>query len=187
MIQNLFKTEIFNDLIRQHIPQEYKDEVKLIKLKYNSVIISNRGGYQSPVLQPKGALIDLFEENMPYPLGLLKEAYGIKHNLRLQGFWVNINKSSDYNIAHVHPGCVFSGVFYLKAPKDSGSILFHSPYSDMIEYSDQVRKLSTVFHTTLKIPVQRGLLLLFPSWMKHSVELSNTDSERISLAFNYGW
>ena len=61
MIQNLFKTEIFNGQIEGHIPQEYKEEIKIIQSKYNSVTISNRGGYQSPVLQPKGALIDLFK------------------------------------------------------------------------------------------------------------------------------
>lgn len=187
MILDIFKTQIFSGVIGGHIPQEYKEEVERIQLNYNSVIVSNRGGYQSPVLQPKGALIDLFNQNMPYPLGLLKESYGIKQELRLQGFWANINKSDNYNVPHVHPGCVFSGVFYLKAPKDSGDIIFYSPYEDVLEYSDQTRRLSKVFHTNWKIPIKRGLLLLFPSWLKHSVQQSNTDSERISLAFNYGW
>ena len=38
-----------------------------------------------------------------------------------------------------------------------------------------------------KIPVKplEKLLIVFPSWLPHSVELNDTDEERISLSFNY--
>jgi hypothetical protein len=34
-------------------------------------------------------------------------------------------------------------------------------------------------------PVKESMFYLFPSWVKHSVERNNTDSERISIAFNF--
>ena len=187
MIQNIFKTEIFNNRVVQEVPEEYTQECRKIALQYNSRIVSNRGGYQSPVLRPQGALIHFFEQNLPYALNMMKEAYDVKKPLRNHGFWVNINKSSNYNVPHLHPGCVFSGVFYLKAPKDAGSIIFHADFGDKVEYSNQVKKLTDIFHIDWKVPITDGLLLIFPSWLKHSVELSETESERISIAFNYGW
>ena len=30
-----------------------------------------------------------------------------------------------------------------------------------------------------------GKLVVFPAWTKHSVEMNNSDTERISIAFNF--
>jgi len=38
---------------------------------------------------------------------------------------------------------------------------------------------------TIPCPIKESMFYLFPSWVKHSVERNNTDSERISIAFNF--
>ena len=38
--------------------------------------------------------------------------------------WANINPPGGYNMPHIHPNSHFSGVYYIKAPKDSGNISF---------------------------------------------------------------
>ena len=50
---------------------------------------------------------------------LLKE----KVSMKCQG-WTNINGSGDFNLKHNHPRSDLSGVFWIKTPKDSGSIVF---------------------------------------------------------------
>ena len=36
--------------------------------------------------------------------------------------WANINPPGGYNRPHVHPNSHFSGVYYIKAPKNSGKL-----------------------------------------------------------------
>ena len=41
--------------------------------------------------------------------------------------YTTINKPGDYNIKHVHPTNNLSGVLWIKAPQNSGDIIFDSP------------------------------------------------------------
>ena len=41
--------------------------------------------------------------------------------------WANINPPGGYNKPHLHPNSHFSGVYYIKAPKNSGQIVFNEP------------------------------------------------------------
>ena len=43
--------------------------------------------------------------------------------------WANINPPGGYNRPHIHPNSHFSGVYYIKATKDSGEIVFNDPRS----------------------------------------------------------
>src|SRR4029434_3240125 len=47
---------------------------------------------------------------------------------RLQG-WINVNRASDENLLHCHPGCFLSGTYYVKTPHDmtGGEIVFRDP------------------------------------------------------------
>ena len=41
--------------------------------------------------------------------------------------WANINMRYSHNRNHVHPGALWSGVYYIQTPKDSGRIWFTDP------------------------------------------------------------
>ncbi len=41
--------------------------------------------------------------------------------------WCNMNAYKDFNLAHSHGDAVVSGVYYLKVPKNSGTIFFVNP------------------------------------------------------------
>ena len=43
--------------------------------------------------------------------------------------WANINPPGGYNRPHLHPNSHYSGVYYIKAPKNSGQIVFNEPRS----------------------------------------------------------
>jgi uncharacterized protein (TIGR02466 family) len=100
---------------------------------------------------------------------------------RITQSWLNISKKGQSHPRHTHLNSVFSGVFYLNvSPGDQ--LVFHrlrDPNSFSFPKSaenDYTRLQQEVF-------VENGDLLLFPSWMEHSVPLTNSD-KRISLAFN---
>ena len=104
------------------------------------------------------------------------------------GMWANISKNTYAHPEHSHPNSWMSGILYVKSPNGSAPTLFIDPRP-----ARQVVQYNTVQDTRengfqyVNAPTE-GEIVIFPSWMKHSVppsvEMSN-DEERITLAFNY--
>src|SRR3546814_12971418 len=55
-----------------------------------------------------------------------------KNPLFITSCWVNVYGPKDSQEIHHHANNIFSGVYYVKAPKGASSILFHSPMSDLM-------------------------------------------------------
>jgi uncharacterized protein (TIGR02466 family) len=88
----------------------------------------------------------------------------------------------DHHEEHCHPNCILSGILYLKVPDNSAPIIFHdrSPHRDYV-YIDNID--DTVDLTKYTIPPKDGLMLIWPSWMRHQVPLNKSNS-RITCVFN---
>ena len=117
-----------------------------------------------------------------------------RENVRLVDFWININGKGGSNVPHTHPGAKYSGVFYIKVPKEmkGGNLFFLKDYNETYLTSQENMGFFKQGYNLLpndlpKIPVKplEKLLFVFPSWLPHSVEFNDTDEERISLSFNY--
>ena len=105
----------------------------------------------------------------------------------ISSMWGNLTGYKDYNIAHTHGNSVISGVYYLKTPPNCGRICFYNPAHEGIDYLWEycIKKFTIQNSSSWKIGVEDGDLLLFPSWLKHSVEPNlNKKEHRMSLAFN---
>ena len=102
--------------------------------------------------------------------------------------WINCGYGESYNVPHVHPGSILSGVLYLKTPEGSGRIVFKDPRPQAI-WSELHKKpsLSKCIHLSplAKIIPVAGKIIVFPSWLEHYVEPGQNQSElRISMPFN---
>ena len=117
-----------------------------------------------------------------------------RENVRLVDFWININGKGGSNVPHTHPGAKYSGVFYIKVPKEmkGGNLFFLKDYNETYLTSQENMGFLKQGYNLLpndlpKIPVKPAekLLIVFPSWLPHSVEFNDAGVERISLSFNY--
>ena len=45
----------------------------------------------------------------------------------LGNMWANLNPPGAYNQPHIHPNSLFSGVYYIKAPENSGDLVCNEP------------------------------------------------------------
>jgi uncharacterized protein (TIGR02466 family) len=112
-----------------------------------------------------------------------------RENVRLVDFWININGKGGSNVPHTHPGAKYSGVFYIKVPKEmkGGNLFFIRDFNETYLTSQENMGYNLLPNDLPKIPVKplEKLLIVFPSWLPHSVEFNDTDEERISLSFNY--
>ena len=102
--------------------------------------------------------------------------------------WKNINEPGNFNVPHCHPISDLSGVLWIKAPKNSGNIVFESPeifnrYRELDSYSDEFRYDSNVYMTYYFTP-KEGNILIFPSNLQHEVKENKSNEDRISYSFN---
>ena len=148
-------------------------------------LLSNRGGWQS-----KG--FDVNDENdklHQFIVNCFSQFPYIKISVKLllHG-WININKPGDYNVMHSHPTNDLSGVIWLNAPKDSGRIVFVSPfnfksYKEMSSYTDDFKKSFNIDESYYFNPIA-GRILVFPSHLQHEVLENKSNEDRISVSFN---
>jgi len=108
---------------------------------------------------------------------------------KLAQSWISHKDPGQSHVEHTHPNSYISGVFYYGDAKDSTpSIQFHSPLHKMnqqIYVPLNMDKPSNEFnYNTFSIPYEPGTLVLFPSWLPHSVPINNTSQVRKSLSFN---
>jgi uncharacterized protein (TIGR02466 family) len=89
---------------------------------------------------------------------------------------------------HPHPGCVLSGCFYLKVPKDTTPIIFNDPrdYWKFIQYPIKFGETREKYNFLPEYVIKplEGTFLMWPSWLEHQVPTSISAEERICVAFN---
>ena len=108
--------------------------------------------------------------------------------------WANVNRAGHANARHIHGGAVWSGIFYV----DDGGIAGGSSLGGALELWDPRGGLPLMYAPQAKLRTdgsvnaglaelhypKTGQLLMFPSWLPHSVEPYRGDAVRISVAFN---
>lgn len=107
-------------------------------------------------------------------------AYGVQ----AEG-WINILGRGGLNTPHDHPSWVWSGCYYVSVPKGekelSGSIEFFDPRTN-------IRTLTVdgagCFASKFVMKPRAGMLLMFPSYLRHWVYPNESDEERVTIAFN---
>ena len=107
------------------------------------------------------------------------------YNLRfvITQSWLNITKANQHHPSHYHPNSLLSGVFYVQASAAKDAITFSNPFATpAFRY---VSSKKTKYNSQeIEIPVETGMLLIFPSTLWHGVKPKNDNSIRVSLAFN---
>ena len=105
----------------------------------------------------------------------------------LGNMWANINPPGGMNRAHQHPNSLWSGVYYIKAHKNSGHLKIDDPRSSaaMVRPNQKDgQKPPRLYRETHYEPVA-GRCIMFPSWLMHCVDPNNSNDIRISVSFNF--
>lgn len=155
---------------------------------------SNDGGWQSH------DFLDAVMKDNPLSelrLKILEIAYasadewGFRdYTLHISNLWININNRGNSNLLHTHPGCIFSGVYYLKVPPCcSGPFTFVKDFKEQHlkeswGNSNNFERWDGINATEIDIQPENDKLVLFPSWLPHAVGKSSSDDDRISISFN---
>ena len=77
-----------------------------------------------------------------------------------------------------------SGVYYLRTHPGADTINFHDPRTQASVIRPLVVELTAGNTDQVVVKVTNGTLLMFPSYLQHSVDANMSDEERISVSFN---
>ena len=105
----------------------------------------------------------------------------------LGNMWANVNPPGGMNRAHQHPNSLWSGVYYIKAEKNSGQLKIDDPRAaaSMVRPKQKSGELSSrLWRETHYEPVA-GRCIMFPSWVMHCVDPNESNDIRISVSFNF--
>jgi uncharacterized protein (TIGR02466 family) len=186
---NIFSTPIW----RSEFPEFDKfQEIFLEKIQEfrknnpESDAHSNVNGYQSP----NGIhMIEEFSSLFNYVCFMVNQsADDLKFKDRdifITSSWVNIADSRSSMMNHHTHEHTFSGIFYLKFPENSGKLcLINEGVNTMWNGAKLIDQKINLNAESVKIEPSEGDIILFPSYLPHSVDTNNHDDERISISFN---
>ena len=107
--------------------------------------------------------------------------------VKIGNMWANINPPGGYNKPHVHPNSLFSGVYYVKTPPNSGQLVCSDPRPGIQTCMPNRKKGEPPKHLwrDLHLQPKENRAIVFPAWLWHSVQPSKSNENRISVSFNF--
>lgn len=121
----------------------------------------------------------------------MKDVLSFAYPAQLTQSWVNQNRKNEATHVHGHPNSIVSAAFYMDLPDNHGIIRFHrfKPNGNTTYYMEpqidnDAASKNFYAYDWIDIPVQTGDLVIFPSYVPHSVPENQNDGDRWSLALN---
>ena len=150
---------------------------------------SNEGGWHSTYFDLTGPELKPLCQNILDISKSFCDELDVKQVTHIQNMWCILNKYSHYNREHIHPNSFFSGVFYPgdEYPDDCGALAFVHPANKEMGYDweDTQIKFNKYNSLVMNIKPQKGMLLIFPSFISHFVHINrNKDIDRLVISFN---
>jgi len=102
----------------------------------------------------------------------------------ITGCWATVLAKGATHKVHSHPNNFLSGVYYVRTQPGSDTINFHDPRSQTGIIRPPVVELTAENTDQVVLRVTSGTLLMFPSYLEHSVDTNVSGEERISISFN---
>lgn len=183
----MFPTLVWKIRLRAAVRQTIEDKVlrALETMRRDLPPLEPGSGWQSEqALHERGE----FRELAARVIGAAKSVLRFLHigyeQIEITGCWANVLAAGAAHRAHSHPNNFLSGVYYVRTHPGADTINFHDPRSQVYVIRPPVTALTAENTDQVVVKVTNGTLLLFPSYLEHSVDANMSGQERISVSFN---
>lgn len=104
--------------------------------------------------------------------------------VKISNMWAIINTKGSLNQKHHHSNSDLSAAYYVSAEKDCGDIVFYDPRPAKVYKYPIAKNPNTLNATINSISPEPGMLILFPSYLEHSVNPNLSNHKRTVISFN---
>ena len=164
--------------------KETPDTALMSDGKYSSVF---QGGWQSKTYTDWAQLIPVAHmgKKLDETIESCRKQIGVPE-IKLKGYWFSVNSYGDYTTLHNHRDSVLSGVFYVDIPDENMGKINFERSDDISYFLPPLESYNNFTGERASYQPETGRVLIFPSWLKHSVDANRSKKNRISVSFNYG-
>ena len=162
----------------------------IMKLKENDptgVTKSNFKGWHSKDFDLKNKesknFIEGIKKNINFALNDMNWDLN-KQSVSINNLWAIINEKGAWNQKHHHSNSDLSAAYYVCAHENCGDIVFYDPRPAPVYKSPIAKSPNNLNATVNSIKPEAGMLVLFPSYLEHSVNPNLSDKKRIVISFN---
>jgi uncharacterized protein (TIGR02466 family) len=157
----------------------------LEKIRCDLPVLRPGQGWQSEqMLHKREEILDLISCVSDAAKSILRFLRISYDAIEITGCWATVLAKGAVHKAHSHPNNFLSGVYYLRTHPGANTINFHDPRNHTCVIRPPVVELTAENTDQVVVKVMNGTLLMFPSYLQHSVEANMGDEERISISFN---
>ena len=107
-----------------------------------------------------------------------------KQLAKIDNMWAIVNIGGSANLRHQHGNSTISGAYYVRAPENCGDIVFYDPRPAPVYSYPNAKQPNSLNAQVNAISPKEGALVLFPSYLDHSVNENLSKNERIVISFN---
>ena len=181
-----FPTQIYikdfnidNEQLAQHIVNWSKQDNGLQKTNVN-------GWHSTADMHTKQEYKNLVEQLFHMQFEIYKEEC-LDSEPFLGNMWANINPPGGFNRPHIHPNSLWSGVYYIKTPKNCGHLKIEDPKTISLMTVPRRTNKPLPKHLWKEVHYEpiAGRCIMFPSWLNHTVDVNQSNDIRISVSFNF--
>ena len=190
----LFPTPVYFKMVKDHqkLNKYLFPLIKAWSKKEKSETKTNAGGgwHSSTEMNKKKEYDPLTDQLFQMQYDIFKD-YGMIDKPGLGNMWANINYPGAYNKQHIHPNSQWSGVYYVKVPKNSGRLFVEDPRAGPnIMLPRRVEGIPKALWRVVIYPAIEGQIVMFPAWLPHGVEINESKEKgekgwRVSVSFNF--
>ena len=183
-----FPTPIYiADIEHPTLNQELERDIVAWSNKDKGITRTNVQGWHSPTNM---AELPEYKKLVDMLYACQKTIYEQEHldsKPYLGNMWANINPKDGMNQPHKHPNSLFSGVYYVKSNPQAGRLRVYDPRpgAQIVMPNRQKGKPPKHLWRDAHIDPIPGRIIIFPSWLWHSVEPNESNDLRISVSFNF--
>ncbi len=185
-VQPLFSNPLY--IAQDQMTDSIRDAVASLEFYEDPMKNNGENSKSQLVLDEIPELKRTVEKHMTYYVHEVLSVHR-RFQLRHTCSWATRHKTG--NKAHKHSHChsLWSGVIYIKTSPNCGRIAFHND-GHRPTYINPTVQPELYEHTVLNstewtIEPEDGMIVLFPSTVEHSVDVSRSLTDRYSVAFNY--
>jgi uncharacterized protein (TIGR02466 family) len=157
----------------------------LARMRQEAPPLTAGNGWQSPQtlhrLEDFRDLVAYVHRTVAGILQFLRIGYD---EFEITACWATVLAPGASHKMHQHPNNFLSGVYYLRTYPGADTINFHDPRNQTGIMRPPVVELTAQNTDQVVVRVKNGTLLVFPSWLQHSVDANTSEEERISISFN---
>tara|TARA_B100001094_G_C18105159_1_gene757956 strand:+ start:66 stop:707 length:642 start_codon:yes stop_codon:yes gene_type:complete len=188
MIQPLWATPIYQNQAKDKEFDEIQEELNTIisKLKFEEA--KGWGPHSHDLSENAFDTNFLYDNKCLKTLGFIHKC--LMEYLRminaqdcpyaLDGAWITKTKKGKFAYPHSHGFSDVSGVYYINTNGEDGNLMFEN-INDALGGNFIYNCLGG---GKVPAPLGNGIMLLWPSTLRHQTQENTTDNERVSLSFN---